>query len=153
MFFDGKVKFVGARLPEAGIVEVELEAVRGKVKIGRPFNSMAKGEKFVRKLGDTQRVLVRASGSLDLEWAHVVGEIFTGNGLENENTYKVVLQFAVGDDDHELLMRLAQRDGLDGWVELEQRQLELELGTARGAAALRRLHNLLDEQGATVSNA
>lgn len=151
MWFEGKVKFMRAKLPEAGILEVELEAVRGQVENARPFNSMAKGEKFTRKLGDTQRVLVRVLGILNLDWAHVVGETFTGNGMMADNTYKVVLQFAVGTGDHNLLMRLAQREGLDGWVQLEQRQLELELGAAVGAAVLRKLHQQLAELGATVT--
>ena len=151
MWFDGKVKFMGAKLPEAGILEVELEAVHGQVESARPFNSMAKGEKFTRKLSDTQRVLVRVRGILNLDWAHVVAETYTGNGMMADNTYKVVLQFAVGSHDHDLLMRLAQREGLDGWVQLEQRQLDLELGTAVGAAVLRKLHQHLADAGATVS--
>jgi hypothetical protein len=154
MFYQGYVRLVGVKLPEAGIAEVELEAKPGQDLDPREFNTLAKGERFTRKLtgaGDQPRVLVRVRGILRLEWAHVVAETFIGNGLTADNTYRVALQFAVGANDLDLAIQLIMRQGLDGLVALEQRQLDLDLGSAVGTGALRELHRHLADAGDTVS--
>ena len=125
-WFIGEVELVAVKLPEAGILEVEFEAAGGSsAAVPRPCNRMLKGEKFTRRLREDQRVLVSLEGVLVVPWAHVVGQTFIGQGLDVEPVCRMVLQFAVGANDGELLVQLALRMKLDGYLEIQERQPDL----------------------------
>lgn len=137
-FFDGIVTFEGGKFPEAGVLEVEFQAPSGKFDDDADAPRLVKGERLVRKLADYQRHLVSVSGVFDLPFAHIIGETFIGNDNE-QASWRVQLQFAVGKDSSALLLRLALREGLDGHLLLVPRQLPLDLGGTKGGAALRKI--------------
>ena len=143
-WFIGDVELVAVKLPEAGILEVEFEVAGDSGAVApRPCNRMLKGEKFTRRLREDQRVLVSLEGVLVVPWAHVVGETFTGQGLDADPVCRMALQFAVGASHGELLVQIALRLKLDGYMEIQERQLELEMDGHD--YALLELHSKLNE--------
>ena len=110
MYFDGHAEIVGVKSPEPGIIEVE-------------FESLADGS---------------LSGEQLVDVAHVVAEVYTGQGESQSPMFKFAVQFAVRPGDGDLLLKLVLRQAINGDLKVQEHQLELPLGdTRKGAAALR----------------
>lgn len=152
MYLDNKVEIVAVKLPEPGIVELECKVDGGR-ELTSLDESLYRGETFKRKFGDGRRLLVRCGGLLDLQFAHVVAESYVGNDSGESPAFACTLQFAVHSGDGELLLKLAMGQGMIGHLQLEQRQLELDLGSSRGVAALRKMAEYVKDGSITFGKA
>lgn len=146
MRFSGKVTVKAVKLPEAGIVEIDLEAANDYNYPQAGAYSGRKGDKFVRRYRDCERPLVKVESpmewgplGLELDAAHVVAETYVGHAEESDlPSLTLTVQFAVSDLVWPLVRRLIGRVALEGSVLIQSKQLELPF-KAEGPDLLRRI--------------